>query len=181
MKAMKLVKHRNIKRLFVLWLYALAAVVLSQPAHGQLNLEPVTISVLPGSPTTADDVVIRHDLVFNTGGYSVGGSNFTFLDPFHIQIDVFVRSPNPGDPVTQAFTFLKVDSELGMLAPGDYQYTSRVATIPRGQFPDPPTDAIFSQFPPAIRTGQFTVVPEPASLSLLAIGGWALTRRQRHP
>lgn len=177
---MKLIKRRNIKKLYALGLYALAAVVLPQPAHSQLDLTPVKISVLPDSPTTADDVVIRHDLVFNTGGYSIGGSSVTFLEPYHVQIDVFVRSPNPGEPVTQAITFLKLDSDLGMLAPGDYQFTSRLATIPRGQFPDPPTDEIFSQFPPGIRTGQFTVVPEPASLSLLAIGGWALTRRQRY-
>lgn len=177
---MKYFKYSNIKHLNFLWLFALAAVVHAPFAAAQISLEPVTLSVLPGSPTTADDVVIRHDMVFSTGGYSIGGTSVTFLDPFHIQIDVFVRAPNPGDPVTLAITFLKVDSDLGMLAPGDYQYTSRVATIPRGQFPDPPTDAIFSQYPPAVRTGQFTVVPEPASLSLFAIGGWALTRRQRN-
>lgn len=143
------------------------------------QFEPLTITVLPDVPTTTDEVVIRHDLTFFTGGYRVGGSNLAFIDPFHVVIDVFISGPNPGDPVTQAITFLDVESDLGMLPAGDYQYTSRVVTIPNGQFPDQPNEKIFSQFPTSTSTGTFTVVPEPASLTLFAVGGWALTLRRR--
>lgn len=164
---------------FLVILLGLGCICVSRPAAAQLNLKPLTITVQPGTPTTADDVVIRHDLTFNTGGYQIGGSDFKFLTPNDIVIDVFVRGPDLGDPVTQAITFLDVESNLGMLPAGDYHYTSRVVTIPRSQFPNPPSEAVFTQFPPGIRTGQFTVVPEPASLTLLAIGGWAFTRRRR--
>lgn len=174
-------KNYKFRIYMVLCIFVAAVGLLAHSADGQIDLTPVKISVLPDGPTAVDEVLIRHNLVFSTGGYRIGGSSFTFLDPFHVQIDVFVSGPNLGDPVTPVITFLEVDSDLGMLPPGDYQYTSRLVTIPRAQFPDPPTDAIFSQFPPGVRTGQFTVVPEPASLSLLVIGGWALTRRQRHP
>ncbi|MFN3166810.1 MAG: protease complex subunit PrcB family protein [Phycisphaeraceae bacterium] len=150
-------------------------------ASAQINLEPVTITVLPDSPTPADSVVIRHDLTFNTGGYRIGGSAVTFVAPDRFVIDVFVQGPDPGDPVTQAITFLQLDSDLGALPAGDYPYTSRLVTIPRSQFPDPPTEAIFQQFPPATRAGTFTVVPEPATLTPFVLGGWALTRRQRQP
>ena len=152
-------------------------VPLTRSADAQF--EPLTITVLPDSPAATDGVIIRHDLTYFTGGYRVGGSDLTFIDPFHVVIDIFISGPNPGEPVTQSITFLDVESNLGALPAGDYQYTSRIATIPRSQFPDPPSEDIFLQFPPGTRVGQFTVVPEPASSALLLFGGWIVTQRRR--
>ena len=142
------------------------------------QFEPLSISVLPNRPTTVDEVVIRHDMTYSTGGYRIGGSNVSFSSPDEFIIDIFVIGPDPGDPVTQTITFLNVESNLGTLAAGDYRYTSRIATIPRSAFPDPVDEDIFLDYPPGISTGAFTVIPEPTSLSILLIGGLALTRRR---
>jgi hypothetical protein len=86
-------RHALIRHLFLvvgcLW------AVMPAPAGAQPSFAPVTISVQPATPTTSDHVVIRPDLTFNTGG-----SDARFVTPNDIVIDVFVRGPDPRDPVT---------------------------------------------------------------------------------
>jgi hypothetical protein len=140
------------------------------------------IEVLPASPTPSDEALVRTTLVYEHTGFTRSQSVVQTPDADSFLIDHVVFAPGI-DIVQPVIVIEDVDSSLGMLDPGPYDYTVRLYVVPTPEQPppgDPPTDPDwYTDFFVASKSGTFTVVPEPASLAVFAVAGLLCSRRRR--
>jgi hypothetical protein len=119
-----------------------------------------SISVAPAGSIQPTDLVWLYVLLTaDTSEIQLYQASHLSISNYTVTADVWARSGSTYVPDQRTVTF-----SLGTLDPGTYQY--RVTQ--RG-----PT------FNPSPVTGHFTVLPEPVSLALLAIGALLLRRRRR--
>ena len=129
------------------------------------------IEVLPPSPLETDSVVLNAELLWPSSGYMVLGSSVTFLSDFEPQIDIDVLVPDGG--VLHVLTSEVHSIDLGPLPAGTYSYTvNEIQTPPSGLPLEPYWDQLTLE-------GTFTVVPEPTTMTVLALGGLAVLRRRK--
>lgn len=167
------IDRRHVAQIVCVAAAGLVLLWLCDPARAATQIQG--IDVTPVTPTPADAILLQTDLLFPNTNYSIQSNDFQFLTPNEIQVDLVVLVPGIVLPALRSET---VDTPLGMLAPGDYDYTVRVFEL---YAPAVPGQPVQPQTLVDTQAGQFTVVPEPGSLTLLAIGGWAVARRRRRP
>lgn len=129
------------------------------------------IQVEPTVPTTNSIAQLNIDLFYPTLGFSLSDVDVVALDPNSFQVDVIVNAPDPEDIVLPATDSELANAPLGVLDEGLYSYTVNLFDIPRLS-----TVPIFQES----RSGSFSVVvPEPASVWILAVGWIACTASRR--
>jgi hypothetical protein len=133
------------------------------------------LEISPPQPTPADDIALRIDVVFPCAGFSLSPN-------LHIRRveQIFVVAAFYDAPRGDACAYIVVEESafgnLGKLPAGLYQID---ATLFERFHPDELLGA-----PVDHQDTSFTVVPEPASLSLMAIGlatAGVMLRRRRRP
>lgn len=139
----------------------LALAVLTCTPGSSLAASISSIEVSPALPGTTDLASLQVELFYPSTGFSVGNFETTFLDNGDIRLDIFVDSPAPGDIVLPVVGSEIVAAPLGLLPEANYSYTARLFEIPRG------TSIPFFQ---EAESGSFSVVPEPATVHLVAAG-----------
>lgn len=140
----------------------LAALPLSS-AIAQAYSEPFLVdfkSVMdfPTDPVAPADMFLEIWLESDYSYISLYEDTTVVVTGSNIYVDIFAETGEMAAPDT-----FFMDVLLGTFGEGTYNYT----VIQNGPTSSPPWE------------GEFTVVPEPATLSLLALGGLLLTRRRR--
>ena len=133
--------------------------------HAQVDTRPVTldsVTVLPmGTISSLDNIQLDVLLVSDTSEIFLTQPTTTQLVGNDFSIDIFAQSGLLETPDQES-----VLVPLGSLSPGTYNYEVNLSTVLIDQTPI---------------EGSFTVVPEPSSLSLVAMlsVGFALVRRRQ--
>ncbi len=146
----------------------LVATMMIVAAPCVVSASLTAIEILP-HPLETDSVVLNAELDWSTSGYWVLGSSVTWMSDFEPQIDIDVSAPELWDIVAQVLTSEVHSIDLGPLPRGTYSYTvNAIQTTPSG-------------WPRGYATleGTFTVVPEPTTMTVLALGGLAVLRRRK--
>jgi len=136
---------------------------------------PILVEVLPSNPGETDTVLLDATLEWPTSGYSVFESSVTFVSDFEFEVDVIVLAPAPGSYNFQVITSEVSRIDLGLLPAGTYVYT-----INESQSPGHPWGGPIGPYSSGgTLSGSFEVIPEPTTLSMLALGGLMVLRRKR--
>ena len=122
---------------------------------------PMSVAVLPPSPSLTDSIDLETKLLWATAGFSVITSTLNFTSAFELEIEISVNSPAEGTVVAQVITDEFHVTHLGMLPAGEYSYTVFELDFPGGSDPSEAAGSL---------SGTFTVVPEPSSLALALFG-----------
>lgn len=155
-----------------------AALLLLGVAGPSAAIQINQAQVVPPTPTTPFPVLIRSELMYPSSGYSFSQLDITYPSPDQIEVKLLVVAP--GIQIVQpVLVFETIDAPLGVLAEGQYDYTVQLYELPAPGLPGSPPPGPLDGFLVDTRTGQFSVVPEPASLTLLIAGGLTLSRRRR--
>ena len=150
------VASRRLTRFQILLMTLLAAAL-----PGSVFAAPMSVAVLPPSPSLTDSIDLETKLLWATAGFSVITSSVTFTSAFELEIEISVNSPAEGTVVAQVITDEFHVTHLGMLPAGEYSYTVFELDFPGGSDPSEAAGSF---------SGTFTVVPEPSSLGLALFG-----------
>jgi len=139
------------------------------------------IDVIPPAPTNFDVISIDVSGTLDIMSQTIADSPWR-LQGQNVQIDLLMYWRQVGAPaVIEPFTDV---TDVGQLPVATYDVTARIfvhLNPDPDPFPDPWTFPDTYQGQPPIDTmaASFTVTPEPATLSLLVLGGLAVIRRRR--
>ena len=139
----------------------LLAALLAAALPCSVFAAPMSVTVLPPTPSLADSIDLETKLSWATAGFSVITSALTFTSAFELEIEISVNSPAEGTVVAQVITEEFHLTQLGLLPAGEYSYTVFELDFPGGSDPSEPAGSF---------SGSFTVVPEPSSLGLALFG-----------
>jgi hypothetical protein len=143
-----------------IWKYTLLVPVLSSISSANVTIE--SVAVFPTSTITPDDSVSLEIAVFSTSSpaflYQPTSVEFVAHEVF---VNLFVDAGD-GD----ALDWLSESAALGRLEPGIYPFTVTL-------WPGANTTG------GGVVSGNFTVIPEPATLALLTLGILTVMKRRR--